>query len=126
MFKMDSIRAGSPYGAGVFAGDGTREPTERELALAEHQGKYMATVVKRIARSQGLRQYTSLCVISTIQFVQASFVKLIQSAQFSIVPRAIHVYAPHSINSATTSIMVCYCVFSIAFNLRFGITRVLI
>lgn len=51
MFKMDSIRAGSPYGAGVFAGDGTREPTERELALAEHQGKYMATVVKRIARS---------------------------------------------------------------------------
>ncbi|PWA69620.1 hypothetical protein CTI12_AA297490 [Artemisia annua] len=40
MFKMDSIRGGTPYGAGVFAGDGTREPTEAELALAEHQAKY--------------------------------------------------------------------------------------
>ncbi|KAL3640451.1 hypothetical protein CASFOL_015419 [Castilleja foliolosa] len=49
MFKMDSIRGGSPYGAGVFAGDGTREPSETELALAEHQGKYMATIVKRLA-----------------------------------------------------------------------------
>ncbi|RDX99399.1 putative NAD(P)H dehydrogenase (quinone) FQR1-like 2 [Mucuna pruriens] len=39
MFKLDSIRGGSPYGAGVFAGDGTREPSEIELALAEHQGK---------------------------------------------------------------------------------------
>ncbi|KAK6152972.1 hypothetical protein DH2020_012611 [Rehmannia glutinosa] len=50
MFKMDSIRGGSPYGAGVFAGDGTREPSETELALAEHQGKYMAAIVKRLAR----------------------------------------------------------------------------
>ncbi|KAL0307758.1 UNVERIFIED_CONTAM: putative NAD(P)H dehydrogenase (quinone) FQR1-like 2 [Sesamum calycinum] len=49
MFKMDSIRGGSPYGAGVFAGDGTREPSELELALAEHQGKYMAAIVKRLA-----------------------------------------------------------------------------
>ncbi|KAI4327562.1 hypothetical protein L6164_020007 [Bauhinia variegata] len=48
MFKMDSIRGGSPYGAGVFAGDGSREPSETELALAEHQGKYMAAVVKRL------------------------------------------------------------------------------
>lgn len=51
MFKMDFIRGGSPYGAGVFAGDGTREPSETELALAEHQGKYMAVVVKRLAKS---------------------------------------------------------------------------
>lgn len=51
MFKMDSIRGGSPYGAGVFAGDGTRLPNETELALAEHQGKYMAAVVKRLAHS---------------------------------------------------------------------------
>ncbi|XP_009395665.3 probable NAD(P)H dehydrogenase (quinone) FQR1-like 2 [Musa acuminata AAA Group] len=49
MFKMDEIRGGSPYGAGVFAGDGTREPGDMELALAEHQGKYMANVVKRLA-----------------------------------------------------------------------------
>lgn len=51
MFKMDDIRGGSPYGAGVFAGDGTREPSEMELALAEHQGQYMASVVKRLAHS---------------------------------------------------------------------------
>lgn len=50
MFKMDCIRGGSPYGAGVFAGDGTREPTETELALAEHQGKYMAAIVKKLAQ----------------------------------------------------------------------------
>ncbi|WJX60913.1 NAD(P)H dehydrogenase (quinone) [Trifolium repens] len=51
MFNMDNIRGGSPYGAGVFAGDGTREPSETELALAEHQGKYMAAIVKRLAKS---------------------------------------------------------------------------
>ncbi|KAK8674047.1 hypothetical protein V6N13_112349 [Hibiscus sabdariffa] len=50
MFEMDSIHGGSPYGAGVYAGDGTREPTEAELALAEHQGKYMAGVVKRLSK----------------------------------------------------------------------------
>ncbi|KAF8012464.1 hypothetical protein BT93_I0587 [Corymbia citriodora subsp. variegata] len=49
MFKMDEVRGGSPYGAGVFAGDGSREATDAELALAEHQGKYMAAVVKRLA-----------------------------------------------------------------------------
>ncbi|KAJ6852836.1 putative NAD(P)H dehydrogenase (quinone) FQR1-like 2 [Iris pallida] len=48
MFNMEDVRGGSPYGAGVFAGDGTREPDEMELALAEHQGKYMASVVKRL------------------------------------------------------------------------------
>ncbi|MCD7466780.1 hypothetical protein HAX54_003797 [Datura stramonium] len=50
MFKMDSIRGGSPYGAGVFAGDGTREASDTELALAEHQGKYMAAVVKKLVQ----------------------------------------------------------------------------
>ncbi|KAE8707083.1 putative NAD(P)H dehydrogenase (quinone) FQR1-like 2 [Hibiscus syriacus] len=47
-FFMDSIQGGLPYGAGVYAGDGTREPSETELVLAEHQGKYMASVVKRL------------------------------------------------------------------------------
>lgn len=51
MFIVDSIRGGSPYGAGVFAGDGSREASETELALAEHQGKYMAGIVKRLAKS---------------------------------------------------------------------------
>ncbi|XP_015069361.1 probable NAD(P)H dehydrogenase (quinone) FQR1-like 2 [Solanum pennellii] len=48
MFDMDTVRGGSPYGAGVFAGDGSREATEGELALAEYQGKYMATFVKKL------------------------------------------------------------------------------
>ncbi|KAK8517610.1 hypothetical protein V6N13_127772 [Hibiscus sabdariffa] len=51
MFEMDSIHGGSPYGAGVYAGDGTRGPTEAELALAEHQGKYMAGMVKRLSQA---------------------------------------------------------------------------
>ncbi|KAJ6896586.1 hypothetical protein NC651_022698 [Populus alba x Populus x berolinensis] len=49
MFRMDSIRGGSPCGAEVLSGDGTREPSETELAFVEHQGKYMAKVVKRFA-----------------------------------------------------------------------------
>ncbi|KAG6469411.1 hypothetical protein ZIOFF_074128 [Zingiber officinale] len=48
MFKMDEIRGGSPYGAGVFAGDGTRTPSDVEYAFAEHQGRYMANVVKTL------------------------------------------------------------------------------
>ncbi|KAL7002729.1 NAD(P)H dehydrogenase (quinone) [Sarracenia purpurea var. burkii] len=54
MFKMDSIRGGSPYGSGVFSGDGTREPSETELALAEHQGKYMAMIVQRFVQPYSL------------------------------------------------------------------------
>ncbi|XP_073126540.1 probable NAD(P)H dehydrogenase (quinone) FQR1-like 1 [Henckelia pumila] len=49
IFEMDVIRGGSPYGAGVFSGDGSREPSETELALAEYQGKYMAIIVKKFA-----------------------------------------------------------------------------
>lgn len=49
MFDMESVKGGSPYGAGVYAGDGTRQATDKELALAEHQGKYMATTVKKLA-----------------------------------------------------------------------------
>lgn len=51
MFNMDDIRGGSPYGAGVFAGDGSRQPSEAELALAEHQGKYMAAFVKKLGQA---------------------------------------------------------------------------
>lgn len=49
MFDVSSVRGGSPYGAGTFAGaDGSRVATEPELALAEHQGKYMAAIVKKL------------------------------------------------------------------------------
>ncbi|RYR22850.1 hypothetical protein Ahy_B03g068146 [Arachis hypogaea] len=49
MFGMDSIKGGTPYGAGTFAGDGSRQASETELATAEYQGKYMATIVKKLA-----------------------------------------------------------------------------
>ncbi|KAG4967087.1 hypothetical protein AAZX31_12G043100 [Glycine max] len=50
MFEMDSVRGGSPYGAGVLAGDGSRQASETELALAEYQGRYMATIVKKLGQ----------------------------------------------------------------------------
>ncbi|XP_050363455.1 probable NAD(P)H dehydrogenase (quinone) FQR1-like 1 [Argentina anserina] len=53
MYEMDSLRGGSPYGSGVLSGDGTRKPTETELALAGHHGKYMATIVKKLAQPNG-------------------------------------------------------------------------
>ncbi|KAI5081630.1 hypothetical protein GOP47_0001373 [Adiantum capillus-veneris] len=53
MFKLDEVRGGSPYGAGTFAGsDGSRAPSKTELALAQHQGKYTASVVKRMHDNQ--------------------------------------------------------------------------
>ena len=48
-FANDEVRGGSAYGCGTFAnGDGSRMPSERELAFAKHQGAYMASFVKRL------------------------------------------------------------------------------
>ena len=36
---LSEVRGGSPWGAGTFsAGDGSRQPTAKELELAEAQG----------------------------------------------------------------------------------------
>ncbi|OIW10495.1 hypothetical protein TanjilG_00433 [Lupinus angustifolius] len=51
MFEMESVKGGSPYGAGTFAGDGSRQPTELELAQAFHQGKYFAGFAKKLKGS---------------------------------------------------------------------------
>ncbi|CAL5079151.1 unnamed protein product [Urochloa decumbens] len=50
MFDMDEIMCCSPYGSGTFAGaDGrSRKPSEAELQMAEHQGKYFATIAKKL------------------------------------------------------------------------------
>ena len=49
MFGMDEVRGGSAYGAGTFAGaDGSRTPSEIELAMANHQGKQFAAVAKKL------------------------------------------------------------------------------
>ncbi|CAN6922787.1 unnamed protein product [Brassica oleracea] len=48
MFEMEKVKGGSPYGAGTFAGDGSRQPTELELEQAFHQGKYIAAISKKL------------------------------------------------------------------------------
>lgn len=50
MFEMDQVKGGSSYGAGTFAGDGSRQPTELELQQAFHQGKYVANITKRLKK----------------------------------------------------------------------------
>lgn len=46
--NLEEIHGGSPWGAGTFsAGDGSRQPTQLELAIATEQGKaFYATVSK--------------------------------------------------------------------------------
>ncbi|KAJ0974856.1 hypothetical protein J5N97_016821 [Dioscorea zingiberensis] len=51
MFEMENVKGGSPYGAGTFAGDGSRFPTELELEQAFHQGKYFASIAKKLKGS---------------------------------------------------------------------------
>ncbi|KAF5728982.1 putative Minor allergen Alt a [Tripterygium wilfordii] len=48
MFEMEKVKGGSPYGAGTYAGDGTRQPSALELELAFHQGKYFAGIAKKL------------------------------------------------------------------------------
>ncbi|XP_061347161.1 probable NAD(P)H dehydrogenase (quinone) FQR1-like 3 isoform X1 [Gastrolobium bilobum] len=48
MFEMDEVKGGSAYGAGTFAGDGTRQPTELELQQAFYQGKYIAEITRKL------------------------------------------------------------------------------
>jgi len=53
LFNMDEIHAGSPYGAGTFAGPkGERSPSKLELDVAEHQGKYVTGVVAALKRGR--------------------------------------------------------------------------
>ncbi|KAB2637499.1 minor allergen Alt a 7-like [Pyrus ussuriensis x Pyrus communis] len=51
MFEMEQVKGGSPYGAGTFAGDGTRQPSDLELEIACHQGKYFAGIAKKLKGS---------------------------------------------------------------------------
>lgn len=46
---MDEINGGSPYGASTIAGgDGSRHPSESELAMARFQGKHVTEIAKRL------------------------------------------------------------------------------
>ena len=49
-FTLDEITGGSPYGAStITAGDGSRLPSENELAMARFQGCHVAVIAKKLA-----------------------------------------------------------------------------
>ena len=47
--EIDECRGGSPYGAGTLAGaDGSRQPSAKELAMAQFQGRHVAQIAHRL------------------------------------------------------------------------------
>lgn len=49
---MDRVTGGSPYGATTLAGaDGSRQPSDNELAGARFQGRHVADIAVRLGRS---------------------------------------------------------------------------
>jgi NAD(P)H dehydrogenase (quinone) len=47
---LSEVKGGSPWGAGTIAGaDGSRQPSEKELARARFQGQHVATIAKKLA-----------------------------------------------------------------------------
>jgi NAD(P)H dehydrogenase (quinone) len=49
---MDEITGGSPYGASTITGlDGSRMASENELAIARFQGRHVATIAAKLART---------------------------------------------------------------------------
>ena len=46
---VNEITGGSPYGSSTIAGpDGSRQPTENELAIASFQGKHVAEITRKL------------------------------------------------------------------------------
>ena len=47
---LDEISGGSPYGAStIAAGDGSRQPSDNELAMARFQGEHVARIAKKLS-----------------------------------------------------------------------------
>ena len=54
LLNMDEVTGGTPYGASTITrGDGSRQPSENELAIARFQGKHVAQIAKRLASRSG-------------------------------------------------------------------------
>jgi len=50
LVNMDEISGGTPYGATTLAkGDGSRQPSENELAIARFQGEHVARIAQKLA-----------------------------------------------------------------------------
>lgn len=48
-FDISTVSGGTPYGASTIAGgDGSRQPDQRELAIARHQGKRVAEIAAKL------------------------------------------------------------------------------
>ena len=51
LLNMDEITGGTPYGATTLAGaDGSRLPSENELAIARFQGKHVAEIAQKLCK----------------------------------------------------------------------------
>ena len=51
LLNMEEITGGTPYGATTLAGaDGSRRPTENELAIAMFQGKHVVQIAQKLCR----------------------------------------------------------------------------
>jgi NAD(P)H dehydrogenase (quinone) len=51
LLNMKEITGGTPYGATTLAdADGSRQPTENELAIARFQGKHVAEIAGKLCR----------------------------------------------------------------------------
>jgi NAD(P)H dehydrogenase (quinone) len=51
LVNMSEITGGTPYGATTLAGsDGSRQPSENELAIARFQGKHVAEITSKLLR----------------------------------------------------------------------------
>lgn len=49
LFNMKEITGGTPYGASTLAGgDGSRQPSENELAIARFQGRHVAQIARKL------------------------------------------------------------------------------
>jgi NAD(P)H dehydrogenase (quinone) len=52
--RMDEVTGGTPYGASTLAsGDGSRQPTENELAGARFQGRHVAEITAKLGGNAG-------------------------------------------------------------------------
>jgi len=49
LLAMNEVTGGTPYGATTLAaGDGSRLPSENELAIARYQGRHVAAIAQRL------------------------------------------------------------------------------
>jgi len=50
LLNMDEVSGGTPYGASTLTkGDGSRQPSDNELAIARFQGRHVAQIAGKLA-----------------------------------------------------------------------------